>query len=159
MMKKILFAAGIVVVLIMLAMCTKDADDLAGSKAITYVKTNTGGCNGQSFDELKSATDNADTLIFTVRDDTLNAFIGLNYICCAPFTSEVKISGDSIIMTISDTCSDPYHSCYCRCNCYYTWYFLFADFENKAYYCKVILIDPRESAPAIFKEGILDLSN
>ena len=82
----------------------------------------------------------------------------VNYICCAPFTSEAIISNDSIFMNLTDTCLYPYQSCYCRCMCYYTWDFLFVDFKEKEYYFKIILNDPREENPIILDEGFIDLS-
>lgn len=156
-MKKILFIFGFLLVTIMLITCSKDTDDVNGSKILKYAKTLPGGCNGETFNDLKSASVDEDTLIFTVRDDTLDAYIGINYICCAPFASEVRVTNDSIIMIVSDTCPDPYHSCYCRCMCYYTWDFLFTDIKNTECYFKVILNDPRAEEPIIFKEGVLEI--
>ena len=130
-------------------------------KKITFLKTNLGGCHGEDFDNLKSATvHDADTIKFSIiNEDTLNVFVGINYICCAPFDSETEIVNDTLIMVISDTCSDPYSSCYCRCECYYTWDFQYIDFEKKEYNFIVKLNDPREGNTIIFKQGAVDLSN
>ena len=127
---------------------------------INYVKTILGGCNNQDFEDLKSATlDYTDTVDFTIiGEDTLDVFVGMNYICCAPFISETDIMNDTLIMTLSDTCSFPYQSCYCRCMCYYTWDFQFTGFKEKEYKFIVKLNDPREENTIIFKQGVIDLS-
>jgi len=160
-MKKLLFITPIILFFLFLAMCEKESESSPGT--IRFVKSEPGGCNLEDPDVLatrdSSLSEEQDTLLFTIINDTLDAYVGINYICCAPFTSETMISNDSIFITISDTCSIPYQTCYCRCMCYYTWDFLFVDFENKEYYFKIVLYDPREEDPIVFKEGILDLTN
>ena len=139
--------------------CEKESDNHSVDKKITYVNTVSGGCNGQDFNDLKSIIEESeDKVVFTVKNDTLDTFVGINYICCTPFTSVAYTSNDSIIMTLTDTCSNPYHNCYCKCMCYYTWDFLFIDFEDQEYFFKIILNDPREEKPITFKEGKIDLS-
>ncbi len=150
---------GMICLIFLLVECEKTSDNGYVDKNITYVKTVIGGCNGLNFPQLKSGIDeSADTVVFTIENDTLDIFIGLNYICCAPFTSNAIISNDSIIMTLNDTCSNPYQNCYCRCICYYIWDYLFIDFDEKEYFFKIILIDPREENPVIVNEGKIDLS-
>jgi hypothetical protein len=134
---------------------------IGANSQIRSVNTILGGCNNQDFENLKSATEEySDTVDFEIiNSDTLNVFVGINYICCAPFDTETDIVNDTLIMTISDTCSDPYHSCYCRCMCYYTWDFQYTDFENKKYFYIIKLNDPREDNTIIFKQGMIDLTN
>ncbi len=123
-----------------------------------YIKTLFGGCNGQDFPDLKrSYIEEEDTVIFSIVNDTLDIYVGLNYICCAPFTTDASITNDSILMNLNDTCSSVYQTCYCRCMCYYTWDFLFADFQKKEYYFKIVLHEPREEDPITVKEGYIDL--
>jgi hypothetical protein len=143
---------------LLLMNCEENQD--TEDKNITHVATLTGGCNGEEFITLKSEDlDTQDTVIFSlVHEDTLSAYVGINYICCAPFTSETSIISDTLFMEISDTCSQPYNTCYCRCYCYYTWDFKFVDFEEKEYYFIVYLDDPREENIIIFREGRIDLS-
>ncbi|MBN2481767.1 MAG: hypothetical protein JXB19_08510 [Bacteroidales bacterium] len=158
-MKEKILISGVFFVFLVLPMCEKETDNNNISDKISYIKTLPGGCHGQYFDDLKSACDaEKDTVICNIENDTLDIFIGLNYICCAPFISETFISNDSIHMLIQDTCSFPYQSCYCRCMCYYTWDFLFTGFENKQYYYIIMLHDPREEKPVMIEEGIIDLS-
>ncbi|MBN1597531.1 MAG: hypothetical protein JW894_04515 [Bacteroidales bacterium] len=127
-------------------------------KRLTLVKTESGGCNGQfNENEIMILTDQEDVVEFSVRNDTLDIYVGIPYICCAPFTSDASISNESIIINVTDTCSNPYESCYCRCMCYYTWNFLFVDFEEKEYSYKIILNDPRETNPVIIEEGTVDI--
>ena len=153
-MKKSLFTIFVFSIILMLTMCTKENGDQGETSNLTFEKALPGGCNGQDFEAMKNALDEQDTLIFTLRDDTLDAFIGVNYICCAPFKAESRISNDSIFMTISDTCPSPY-ACYCRCMCYYSWNFLFTGMAEKDYYYKVTLNDPRQDEPQTLWEGIL----
>ena len=152
-MKNFILFIGTIFLILVLIECEEP------DKNITYVRTELGGCNGQDFNDFKSAgEEQEDTVIFTIYKDTLDIYVGINYICCAPFTPESIISNDSIIMTLNDTCSNPYITCYCRCMCYYTFDFLFVDFEEKEYFFKIILNDPREENPTIFREGKIDLS-
>lgn len=139
-------------------MCDNETNHATSDKRITFLKTDIGGCNGQGANDLKSTYTEPATVIISKIGDTLNIFVGINYICCAPFISEAEIINDSLIMTITDTCPDPYQSCYCRCMCYYTWDFQFIDFEEKEYFYKVELNDPREDDIIIFREGKIDLS-
>lgn len=143
-----------------LTCCDKDSNSKSDEKKITFLKTISGGCHNEVFSDLKSSTEDCiDTVIFTIiNKDTLNAFVGLNYICCAPFITETIINNDTLTMEISDTCSSTYETCYCRCDCYYTWDFQFVDFEKKEYYYIVKINDPREENTIIFKQGKIDLS-
>jgi len=140
-------------VLLMLAMCTKDSNDPPETKTITFVNTNPGGCNGVGFGQMKSMLEEKDTIYFKLSNDSLDGFVGINYICCAPFESETQISGDSIFMTVRDTCPAPYFACYCKCMCYYTWDFLFTDVEDKDYYYRLTLDSPLEEGPRVLWEG------
>ena len=106
---------------------------------------------------MNSVGEQKDTVIFSVHKDTLDIFAGINYICCAPFKIESTIRNDSIIINISDTCPAPYQSCYCKCMCYYTWNFLFADYQGQKFGYKIILNDPRQKEPQTIKEGRINL--
>ena len=156
-MKKLIFFF-VPLLLIILTQCGEETDTKPTDLMITYLKTNLGGCNNQDSENIKRASDDyADSVgIDIINEDTLKVFVGLNYICCAPFFSETEIVNDTIIMTISDTCSS---SCYCRCYCYYTWDFLFTDFEEKEYSYKIILNNPREEESILFREGTFNLTD
>lgn len=133
--------------------CEK-APDMEQVKEMSFLRTDPGGCNNQNFNALKSAGEDLnDTVIFTVINDTLDVFVGLNYICCAPFTSDVVTSPDTVILTLSDTCNFPEESCYCRCMCYYTWNFLFTGFGGKECHYKILLDNPQEEMPVVISEG------
>ena len=135
--------------------CEKEPND-AGK--LTLVKTTPGGCNlDKSASILKSAAEQKDTVIFSVHQDTLDIFVGINYICCAPFKTESVFRNDSIIISITDTCPAPYQSCYCKCMCYYTWNFLFAGYQGEKYGYRIVLYDPRQKEPHIIKEGKISL--
>ena len=150
------FLSVLVLVFSLLPGCQNDADDLSEGKII-FVKTIPGGCNNQDINEIKRSSVYPDTVKFTVRNDTLDIFVGINYICCAPFVTEAEIVDGSVVMTLVDNCPAPYQGCYCKCMCYYTWDFLFTDFDDKEYNYQVILTDPRESGPVIFKEGVFEI--
>jgi len=145
---------GICGILILLSTCVKEIQTETSNKKIVYAKTQLGGCNvGDNSTAQKSAVAENDKVLFSKNQDTLYMFVGLNYICCAPFTSEAKVIDDSIVITISDTCSPEKLDCYCRCMCYYTWNFAFIHSSNKTYSYKVILNNPREKEPIIIKQG------
>ena len=139
--------------------CERNPDKDSFNKNLTYIKTESGGCNGKLLYDLRSTgEENKDTVIFSNKKDTLDVFVGINYICCAPFTDKAIISNDSIILTLTDGCSNPYITCYCRCVCYYTWDFLFDGFKEKVYCFKIILHNPQIEKPIILGEGKVDLS-
>jgi hypothetical protein len=150
-MKKLTGISGIIFILIAFSNCEKEPNDTV---KLSLVKTTPGGCNNQKSAYLMNpAGEQPDTVIFSVRKDTLDVFVGLNYICCAPFNTASTFRNDSIIINITDTCPAPYQSCYCKCMCYYTWDFLFADYQGQKYGYKVILKDPRQKDPILIKEG------
>lgn len=137
--------------------CDREEPNNDRNNQISYAKTILGGCHGQDMSELKSFNNENDTVITSIKNDTLDIFAGMNYICCAPFISEINTIYDSITITITDTCSFPDNSCYCRCMCYYIWNFLFTDFLQKIYNYKIILISPLEGEPKVLKEGKIEI--
>ena len=155
-MKKILYTLVAISLILVIIKCEKSSDNPADN--ITLSMTIPGGCNGETFALNKDAMEEEDTVTFTTINDTLDIFVGVNYICCAPFETGASISNDSINIIITDICDVPYMECYCRCMCYYTWDFLFTNFAEKEYYIKIILNDPREEDPIVLAEGMLDLS-
>lgn len=146
----------IVVISAIIIQCEKEKQE---SQQVGHVQTILGGCNGQSLDEIMIPRyEETDTLQFYLKNDTLNVFIGINYICCAPFETDFQQSADSLFFTITDTCPFPYESCYCRCMCYYTFTFLFDSFTKKEYYFRIVIDDPQQDEPYIFRQGTVDLS-
>ena len=158
-MKKIVFLSMIFALAFIVVKCDYNNVFSDEEQQIIFIKTNPGGCNNQGEDAAKRVFAENDTLIFDARNDTLNVFVGLNYICCAPFTSETRVSNDSVFITISDTCAIDIQSCYCKCMCYYTWDFLFSVSGEKKYWFEIILIDPREDQPIVLKESWIDLDD
>ena len=155
-MKKILFAILSFSLILFLVKCEKNSDNPASN--ITLTETLPGGCNDETFMMNKDAVAEEDTVTFTIINDTLDVYVGINYICCAPFQAGASISNDSIVIIITDICDHTTMACYCHCMCYYTWDFLFVDYAEKEYYFKIILNDPREEEPIVLAEGTLDLS-
>jgi len=156
-MKQPVFFALLLASAILLASCSKDGGD--SGAGLTLAKTIPGGCNNMKSGSLKSApAEERDTVIFSLRKDTLVMFTGINYICCAPFKSNNAFNNDSLIVTLTDTCDYPKVNCYCKCMCYYTWEFLFTGYqsEKKRGY-KVILDDPRQKEPVVIFKGTMKL--
>ncbi|MFB0515709.1 MAG: hypothetical protein ACETWG_03785 [Candidatus Neomarinimicrobiota bacterium] len=122
-----------------------------------------GGCNGELDLPKMSAQpadsvyldEGRDTLTYEF-DDALRIFLGLNYICCAPFVAESELSGDTLLLAVRDTCSQVYQTCYCRCNCYYTFTWEFAVAEEAVTNLRVELYDPRVGTVATLFQGKLD---
>lgn len=152
-MKRIILMGTVMLAAFVLLRCEKGTD-LENGKTLEYLKTELGGCHSQDFDALKSAgAEGNDTLILTVKNDTLEVFVGLNYICCAPFISDIRVTADTVVMNLTDDCDFPDESCYCRCMCFYTWNFVFTGFVEKEYYYKVVLNNPQVDFPVVFSEG------
>jgi len=126
---------------------------------LQYVKTELGGCNSTKStlksDESESETKD-DELIITVMEESIHVFVGLNYICCAPFETKIETKDDVLHMYIIDICNLEVDECYCRCMCYYTFDFVF-NYQGKVNQkYKVLLIDPRiEQEPVVFSEGTI----
>ena len=135
-----------------LVLCQKN-DITVTTPKLTYVETELGGCNNPSTAQLKSILLNNDTVGISNQNDSISIFVGLNYICCAPFQSEYEVKNDSILISIKDTCSNPYHSCYCRCDCYYTFDFKFLQSGKGNWHYKIELFDPREAGSKVVQEG------
>lgn len=140
--------------------CNEDKNDFPNKENIPihYLKSSLGGCNNLTEENIEHGEEKSDTVIISLSNDTLNIFVGLNYICCAPFSADCNIRNDSIFLSITDTCPIPYQECYCRCDCYYTFdYYLDSIFKNK-YYWQIILNDPREKNEILFDKGILQIT-
>ena len=163
MLKVRLKLRNVIVVAICLAGITVflgcDSDNAESkNENLQYVLTELGGCNRKS--AMKSGDSdteegNDDKIIISVLEESVHVFVGLNYICCAPFETNCETIDDAIIMYIIDTCINPYAECYCRCMCYYTFDFVFTHQGQFNQKYKVLLIDPREEEPVIIYEGII----
>jgi hypothetical protein len=95
-----------------------------------------------------------DTLIVD-WDDTLKVFLGLNHICCAPFTAEYQIIQDTLMLAVRDTCPPPYTTCYCWCYCYYTFTWKFLGAGDDLNHLRVELYDPRvDTVVVLYREEL-----
>ncbi len=139
--------------------CSKDSNDSADKTVITYLKSELGGCYKKTVANIEQDGSKNDTIIISLSNDTLSIFAGFNYICCAPFITNCEIHNDSILINIIDTCSNPYTSCYCRCNCFYTFNFMYNVISNKKCFWQIKLHNPREKNDTIFKEGYIEIKN
>lgn len=149
----------ILLILISTLACNNEQNDLPddADTSIHYLKSSLGGCNSKPEENIEQE-EKRDTTIFSFSQDTLNIYVGLNYICCTPFITDCNIQNDSIFISITDTCPNP-NQCYCRCDCYYTFDYYFDSLSDKQYYWRITLIDPREENNILFDEGLIEKGN
>ena len=122
---------------------------------LQFLTAELGGCNLKSALKDDDSESNDDVVVITVDDESVNIFVGLNYICKAePFETKVEIIDDVIHIYIVDAC-DVLSDCYMRCICYYKFDFVFQGqpSENQEY--KILLFDPRIDEHIILSEGIM----
>jgi hypothetical protein len=143
-----------IVVLSFVISCDRLTDTTDQSGSLKYITTELGGCNGQDDNRKNSINElENDTIYYWLSEDTLNFLTGINYICCAPFATDYIIDQDTVTMKLLDTCPDPYESCYCKCMCYYSFWFQFNSYNGKKLLYKVLLYDPSEENPEILFTG------
>jgi hypothetical protein len=134
------------------------------SEKIKHIATQLGGCNDDYANvenvpnsrENVSIADKTDTVVISKDDNFMNIFIGCNYTCGAPFTTKCEIKDDTVFISLIDACTD--YQCYQRCDCYYTFDFVFEQLEENDYKYKIQLFDPRKTYPIIFSEGSIKKS-
>ena len=156
-LRKVVAITIYLAVVTVIASC--DSDNVESkNKNLQYVQTELGGCNRNSTlksGESETEEGNDDKIVISVFEESVHVFVGRNYICCAPFETKCEAIDGVIIMSIIDTCENPYTDCYCRCMCYYTFDFVFTHQGKFNQKYKVLLIDPREEEPLIISEGII----
>jgi hypothetical protein len=147
----------IIAVLFSLMYCKDDEFDKNAS--LTFVRTELGGCNLKSKSPSQSSDnyEHNDSVNISGKNDSTYVFVGLNYICCAPFVTGCRMQNDTILMSVSDTCSYPYLTCYCHCDCYYTFNFMFSQSGRNNYKYKIILNSPLENKTRTLQEGIIKI--
>lgn len=154
-MKNVLLFVFLFSFLLLFCMCDEELVENSGS-SISFLELIPGGCNLGDENALKSGFMNErDTVFFSQNADTITMFVGLEYICCAPFAGSVQINSDTIIFVITDTCNVNSASCYCRCMCYYTWNVRLIDVNSESFAYKIILNDPNVNVPILFREGLI----
>lgn len=120
-----------------------------------YLKTIYGGCNNPAPEKSTVSDIDNDTVMIRVNNDTLSLFVGVNYVCCAYFEGKSEFVGDSLHITVADTCADG-DQCYCHCLCYYTFDFLYDNIATGEIPCKVRLWDAlAEKYTVLFKGTII----
>lgn len=88
-----------------------------------------GGCNLEKKAVLKSDTIGPDTVKYTVTDNKLDIFVGINKTCCRKYSAASSINDDIINVNITTT-----HFGDCYCTCYYTFDFSFDNFSKSFKY-------------------------
>jgi hypothetical protein len=118
---------------------------------LQYVKTELGGCNLISALKSDDSKTKDDTVLITVSDESVQVFVGHNYICKEiPFETQCELIDDVMCMSIIDTGGD-----YFRCMCYYTFDFIFQREGAISQKYKILLIDPRKENPIVISEGTI----
>ena len=122
---------------------------------VKYIKTILGGCNTDATENLRSSDLQEDKVSFYATTDSIRVFVGINYTCSAPFETRCIIENNTVRMYITDVCEDA-SSCYDRCDCYYTFEFIFERTGKINYKYVVELISPMEGKSKILSEGNLE---
>ena len=145
-MKKILKITLMIISLLIIAgySCSKTPESVV---AVQYLTTILGGCNNEF--ATRNYSEETDTVVISIADDNnIHVFVGKNYTCkSVPFETRCEIIDDVIVMYIIDV-----GGIYYRCDCYYTFDFVFKQGELNQKY-KIILIDPRKETPEIIEEN------
>ena len=100
-----------------------------------------GGCNEKQTIQ-DEPYEQSDTIIFTPGDETLNIFVGLNYVCCYNFTSASHFESDTLIIDLEASTDAP-----CDCMCYYTFEFIYSGYQGQQFFYEIWLDDE------LFMEG------
>ena len=109
------------------------------------------GCNlGDDVPLAKKHTHNSDvsgdTLIISNEGDSTSIFVCLNFICSWKFDTEYSISGDTLFLSIIDTCSN---GCGAWCMCNYGFKFSFFNLDHELNVCKADFKTNRPEGPRV----------
>ena len=83
-MNRLTFTLLAMVLILFAVGCQDEIDSAHQQMNLTHIKTIPGGCNTSDLVNKNGFIEN-DTVFFLIKNDTLNLFTGINYICCAPF--------------------------------------------------------------------------
>ena len=120
---------------------------------LQYVKTELGGCNVEPASRSSETETEENQVIITVSDESVNVFVGLNYTCKElSFETKCETENNVLCMYLIDSGGEYY-----RCNCYYTFDFIFDCDNTKALNqkYKILLVDPRKEGQTVILEGKL----
>ena len=150
---------SLIVIAVLFTLVYCHDDELDRDARLTFVKTELGGCNlkSKSLSQVTDNTEHNDSVNISGSHDSTYVFVGINYICCAPFVTDCKMQNDTILMSVNDTCSYPETNCYCHCDCYYTFNFRFFQTGRNNYNYKIVLNSPMENKTRILQEGIIKI--
>lgn len=154
--KILLITLGVVLLMSQLLFCNKDAE--VEDSDLYHLETLYRGCNGQTdpLAGLQKSSADPDTVFYTISDDTLSITIGHNYICCAPFVVISEQEGTNLTLTLRDTCSAPYDSCYCYCYCYYEFQVDYLNYHGEELQLSVYIHDPTQTGDSLIHELVID---
>lgn len=98
--------------------------------------TELGGCNGMLKSGKTNIEEGNDTIIFSIDNDILNVFVGLNLTCCIEFGTDSETIGDTLVMQIN-TLNDEY----CDCICFYTFDYFYSNYIGQEFYYQFYIDD------------------
>jgi len=144
-MKRVLICA--LICGMMIAGCASEKGE-----SLQYVKTELGGCNlGSNLKSDVGLEEKSDTLIITVKKESVCIFVGFNYTCkTVPYETRCETIDDIVVMSISNIGGG-----YLRCKCYYTFEFNFKRQGTVHQKYKILLYNPQNEDPIIISEGII----
>ena len=128
---------------------------------LQHVQTELGGCNIQHEVKRSDSEIGNDTVMVTISENGISVFVSLHYTCkTAPFFTQVETIDNVIQMYLIDSCRHDTIECYRRCDCYYTFDFLFIKRENEIPLherYQIWLIPSRRIGriPVLISEGII----
>ena len=151
------------IIIFMVIGCEKETTTTTTTNNLQYVQTELGGCNEKDYTKSDDYETESDTVIITISDSTINAFVGINYTCKSkPFETKIEIIDDVVYMHIIDGCrACKEGNCYFRCTCYYTFDFAFK-YEEKINQKYKILLHGKyvdDGKISVISEGIINSKN
>ena len=129
------------------------------TELLKYINTEYGGCNmlRKSFQSSSLKSISNDTVYYSIKLDTLRISIGLNHICCVYFKIHQYQDNNNLYITLYDACKDTSISCYCTCECYYTFDVSFSNFKPNTddYILNIYLWDAWYSKKSLIQQLLI----
>jgi hypothetical protein len=147
----------LLIFLFLFPQCRKNASAPVPSEQQTlqHIETLLGGCNDMKNPPLaKNQKTKNDTVYYEWKGDTLAFHIGINHICCVKFRAEYALEKDTLRLKIRDVCTKS-ELCYCSCECYYTFDYLFSGTSTLPDVFEVSLYDAWWDTTEILCRGII----
>jgi len=153
---KIYFSASFILCLFIFINCNEIREQQ--NNEAEFLHTDYLGCNQESDIEENLYRDisSGDTLYYHIHNDTLSVNIGLNYLCCTPFSVMPSTTENSFDIFIIDDCDISQESCYCKCYCLYEFVINFGNYTPGEYELNVHLRDPHQDEDLLLYSIIIE---